>query len=99
MAGGAASFVTGLGFLTQVAFADPNSIATVDQTQMASVSSSNVLLSGGAPSFGGGGSFETLDCKYHATTCFGIVVLLDSLFTIHVHICLLSFFTQLRSGH
>lgn len=61
VAGGAASFVTGLGFLAQVAFADPNSIATVDQTQMASVSSSNVLLSGGAPSFGGGGSFETLD--------------------------------------
>jgi chemotaxis protein histidine kinase CheA len=61
VAGGAASFVTGLGFLAQVSFADPNSIATVDQTQMASVSSSNVLLSGGAPSFGGGGSFETLD--------------------------------------
>jgi hypothetical protein len=62
VAGSAASFVAGMGFLAQVAFADPNSIAPIDEVQMVShVSSSNVLLSAGAPSFGGGGSFETLD--------------------------------------
>ena len=62
VAGGAASFMAGMGFLAQVAFADPNAIAPIDEAQMVSrVSSSNVLLSAGAPSFGGGGSFETLD--------------------------------------
>jgi hypothetical protein len=30
MAGGAAAFVTGLGFMAQVAFADPSSITSVD---------------------------------------------------------------------
>lgn len=60
--GGAASFMAGMGLLTQVAFADPNTIAPIDEAQMVShVSSSNVLLSAGAPTFGGGGSFETLD--------------------------------------
>ena len=62
VAGSAASFVAGMGFLAQVAFADPNSIASIDEAQMVSqVSSSNVLLSVGAPNFGGGGSFDTLD--------------------------------------
>lgn len=61
VAGGAASFMAGMGFLAQVAFADPNTIAPIDEAQMGSVTSSNVLLSAGAPSFGGGGSFETLD--------------------------------------
>lgn len=31
MAGGAAGFLTGLGFMAQVAFADPNSIASVER--------------------------------------------------------------------
>jgi flagellar biosynthesis GTPase FlhF len=67
VAGGVASFVAGLGVLAQVAFADPNSVAPVNEAQMVSVaqksyvSSSNVLLAVGAPTFGGGGSFETLD--------------------------------------
>ena len=62
VAGGAASFMAGMGFLAQVAFADPNTIASIDESQMVSpMSSSNVLLSAGAPNFGGGGSFETLD--------------------------------------
>jgi flagellar biosynthesis GTPase FlhF len=62
MAGSAVSFVAGIGFLAQVAFADSNSIAPLDEARTVShASSSNVLLSVGAPSFGGGGSFETLD--------------------------------------
>ena len=62
VAGSATSFMAGMGFLTQVAFADSNSITPIHETKMASgASSSNVLLSAGAPSFGGGGSFETLD--------------------------------------
>ncbi len=62
VAGGAASFMAGMGLLTQVAFADSNAIAPIGEAQMVShVSSSNVLLSAGAPSFGGGGSFDTLD--------------------------------------
>lgn len=38
-----------------------NCTATVSQLQSSTVSSSNVILSAGAPTFGGGGSFETLD--------------------------------------
>jgi hypothetical protein len=33
MTGGAAAFVTGLGFMAQVAFADPASIASVDLSE------------------------------------------------------------------
>jgi hypothetical protein len=97
MAGGAAGFLTGLGFMAQVALADPSSISSVDygeisidalcccflyeriRTSMNSlffyhlnanfinkasptqVESSSLIVSIGAPSFGGGQSFETLD--------------------------------------
>ena len=37
MAGGAAAFMTGLGFMAQVAFADPASIASVDHGKFCSL--------------------------------------------------------------
>jgi len=63
--GGAAAFLTGLGFMAQVAFADQNAIASFDSPnvqpeEVSSTVSSDILLSAGAPSFGGG-SFETMD--------------------------------------
>ncbi|KAL7508103.1 hypothetical protein ACHAXN_005195 [Cyclotella atomus] len=61
MAGGAAGFLTGLGFMAQVAFADPSSISSVDYASPTQVESSSLIVSIGAPSFGGGQSFETLD--------------------------------------
>ena len=61
MAGSAVSFVAGIGFLAQVAFADSNSIAPLDEARTVShASSSNVLLSAGAPTFGGGGKIISL---------------------------------------
>eukprot|EP00804_Cyclotella_cryptica_P030497 CCRYP_008542-RE/>CCRYP_008542-RE protein AED:0.42 eAED:0.41 QI:0/0.75/0.6/1/0.75/0.6/5/593/485 len=61
MTGAAAAFVTGLSFMAQVAFADPASIAPVDSAASPQIESSSVVVSVGAPTFGGGGSFETLD--------------------------------------
>jgi len=62
--GGAAAFVTGLGIMTQVAFADPGAVSETDgalPARQSSIISTNVVISAGAPTFGGGGSFETLD--------------------------------------
>ncbi|EED92693.1 hypothetical protein THAPSDRAFT_262032 [Thalassiosira pseudonana CCMP1335] len=63
--GGAAAFLTGLGIMAQVAFADVGVTASIDeptflQTQ-STTTSSTTLVSIGAPTFGGGGSFDTLD--------------------------------------
>jgi len=65
VSGGAAAFLTGMSIMAQVAFADPSAIAAIDESTVtqaqSSTVSSNVLLSIGAPSIGGGSSFDTLD--------------------------------------
>mmetsp|Transcript_12054 Transcript_12054/g.25669 ORF Transcript_12054/g.25669 Transcript_12054/m.25669 type:complete len:439 (+) Transcript_12054:99-1415(+) len=61
VSGGAAAFLTGMGIMAQVALADPNSIAPIDGAVQSSTLSSNIIVSAGAPGFGGGGSFDTLD--------------------------------------
>jgi len=69
---GAVAFLSGLTVAAGVAFADPSvdmarpaffdsATTTTSQRQSSSLSSSDVLLSIGAPRFGGGDSFETLD--------------------------------------
>lgn len=65
VSGGAAAFLTGMGIMAQVAMADPSAMAAVDESSVmqtqSSMVSSDVLLSTGAPSFGGGSTFDTLD--------------------------------------
>jgi len=78
VSGGAAAFLTGMGIMAQVAMADPSAMSAIDestvlQTQSSTISS-NVLLSIGAPSIGGGSSFDTMDFSmpdYDQTTSKG----------------------------
>lgn len=44
MAGGAAGFLTGLGFMAQVAFADPSSITSVEHGKIAVIVANAVLI-------------------------------------------------------
>ncbi|KAL3826547.1 hypothetical protein ACHAXA_003611 [Cyclostephanos tholiformis] len=73
--GAAASFLTGMGIMVQLALADPTAaVAPIDSGIVANAQSSSILLSIGAPSFGGGASFETLDFSlpsYDAATSGG----------------------------
>jgi hypothetical protein len=61
VSGSAAAFLTGMGIMAQLALADPTVVGTMNGATVAHAQSSSVLLSLGAPAFGGGSSFDTLD--------------------------------------